>query len=218
MPRGASSRSRLVVVGARGQSVVHPRPSCPADVDTTPLHGDSLLAQQLELQLTHWSGSVSSNDSLPRDVFRRGCEHVADEARRRTIDVSIGAHEARRDRPDSREDRPSSSLSRSRPGHLRPSAISDASRECPRDRVGSGNTIRRSLTVVLIVDPLVTAQQSVHVRWQCRRRWRFWNDSRARCRVRSSATCQGAGTGVRQMRRVRPRRRPAPQGRRCRRH
>jgi hypothetical protein len=177
--------------------VVHPRPPRTADVDATPTHGDSLLAEQLELQLTHWSGPVCANDSLPRHVLRRGCEHVADEARRRTIDVPKGAHEAHRYRPDAREDRPSSSLSLRRAGHLRPSAINVASRECPCDHFGVGNAIRR--TLVLVVDPLVTAQPPVRVRWLRRRTWHFSNDSQARSRVRSSTTCQGAGTDVRQM-------------------
>ena len=79
------------------------REPCGGEVDPVAAHGHALAAEQLELDGALRDAAVGAHDAVPGDVVRPG-EHAPDRARRRRVDVGVGADEPRGDLPHPRDD------------------------------------------------------------------------------------------------------------------
>src|SRR5438067_7147324 len=74
------------------------------EVDLVPAHGHALAAEPLELGLAHRGGAVCAHHAVPGDIAVDRGEDAPDQARRRRLDVGVGAYESLRDRPHARQD------------------------------------------------------------------------------------------------------------------
>ena len=75
-----------------------------AELDPPAAHRHAFAAQQLGLPSAFRQASVGPYDPVPGQVLPRRRQHQADQARRRRIDVSVGAHESLWNRPDRVDD------------------------------------------------------------------------------------------------------------------
>src|SRR2546421_553227 len=87
-----------------GRAGAPPAAAGAVEVDLVPAHGHALAAEPLELGLAHRGGAVCAHHAVPGDIAVDRGEDAPDQARRRRLDVGVGAYESLRDRPHARQD------------------------------------------------------------------------------------------------------------------